>query len=230
MDSPEQPGGGLARQTVLIFIGMAGLAAALTILFLSMRSVMKIGGTCASGNTPYVISHPCPKGVSGLLVGSIWGGLIFAGLYAWQSSAAGAPALVALAWPALFLSLGYNFLDFGIHPPDDSGLVWGWLICGALFLVMGGAPLVLYLFFGRGERSRILPRGTGPFLRMGAGIASTASHWTPSTIWGAPAPTVPSRGDFVSRLERLAELHRAGDLTDDQYQSAKEQIIRETRS
>src|SRR5436190_15088757 len=50
---------------VLIFVGLAGGTAALTILFLSMRAVMRIGGFCASGG-PYQIQTQCPKGVPGV--------------------------------------------------------------------------------------------------------------------------------------------------------------------
>ena len=47
-----------------------------------------------------------------------------------------------LAWPALFLSLGWNFLEFGFDPPgEDDGLVWGWIVCGVVFWLMGGLPL-----------------------------------------------------------------------------------------
>jgi len=46
---------------------------------------------------------------------------IAAGLIIW--GAAGLPgawmSLVFLAWPALFLSLGWNFLEYGFFPPDD---------------------------------------------------------------------------------------------------------------
>ena len=53
----------------------AGLAtAAITVLFLSMRAVMRIGGSCASGG-PFEIRNPCPKGIAGLMIGSVWIGL-----------------------------------------------------------------------------------------------------------------------------------------------------------
>src|SRR5713226_10770653 len=41
--------------------------------------------SCASGNTPYAIAQPCPKGTGTdivLLMGGIFGGLIGAGVYA----------------------------------------------------------------------------------------------------------------------------------------------------
>ena len=131
----------LVRRSILMFIGMAGVSGALTVLWFSMRAVMEIGGSSASGNVPYQISRPCPSGVPGLMVGSIFLGLAFLALY---TVTAVGPNLTLFAWPALFISLGWNFMDFGVNPPNgSSGPVWGWVICGVIFLLMGGIPLVL---------------------------------------------------------------------------------------
>ena len=141
----------LARKVVLTFVGALGVAAALTILFYCMRSVMEIGGSCASGNTPFEIARPCPDGVPGLMVGSIFGGLFFLAVYAFNAVG---PNLTFLAWPALFLSLGWNFLEFGVNPPgDDGGLAFGWLICGVVFVAMGGIPLLFALSTMRSDRA-----------------------------------------------------------------------------
>jgi hypothetical protein len=154
----------VVRRSVLCFIGMLGVTAALTVLFFSMRAVMEIGGSCASGNVPYEISRPCPSGVPGLMVGSILLGLAFLGLYAFTAVG---PNLTLLAWPALFLSLGWNFLDYGVNPPDGSeGVVWGWLLCGAIFVLMGGVPLLIGIravMHGRATRAMRAP--TGPTMR-----------------------------------------------------------------
>jgi hypothetical protein len=132
--------GWLVRRFTLTDVGLVGVTAALTIMFFAMRAVMDIGGSCASGNTPYQIARPCPDGVGGLMTGSILLGLVFLAVYG--ISAIG-PNLTLLAWPALFLSLGWNFLEYGVNPPDGStGVVWGWLICGVVFALMGGLPLV----------------------------------------------------------------------------------------
>src|SRR5437868_5432072 len=93
------------RASLWVFVSLAAVACAITLLFLGMRSVMKIGGTCASGG-PYLISSPCPKGVPLVVLGGIWGGLVFAAVYAYQAIKAGIPSLIWLLWPALFLSLG----------------------------------------------------------------------------------------------------------------------------
>src|SRR5207247_9081411 len=118
---------------IRVFLGLAGVACARTLLCLGMRSAMNIGATCASGQQPYVVAHPCPAGVVLLLPASIWGGLIFLGLYVWQAWRNKAPSLLALIWPALFLSLGWNFLDFGLNPTGGGGVSVGWLVCAVVF-------------------------------------------------------------------------------------------------
>lgn len=131
------------RAAVWIFFSLGGVACAVTLLFLAMRAVMEIGGACAEGG-PYVPRQECPDGVPGILVGSIWGGLILAGVYVWNVVRHGVPSFAWLFWPALFLSLGWNFFEYALDPPGEGdGLVWGWLVCGVLFAVMGGGPLVL---------------------------------------------------------------------------------------
>jgi hypothetical protein len=146
--------GTLVRRSVVTFLCMVGIAAAFTVLFFSMRSVMDIGGSCASGNTPFEIVRPCPEGVPGLMIGSIFGGLILIAVYAFNAIG---PNLTLLAWPVLFLSLGWNFLEYAFSPPDGGeGIVWGWLICGVLFVLMGGLPLVFGIKFALdGKESRI---------------------------------------------------------------------------
>jgi hypothetical protein len=138
--------GSRAARLAGIFIGLAGLCAALTMLFWSMRAVMEIGGSCASGNVPHEITRPCPQGTGWMMTSSIFGGIFMFGLYA--VSAAGGPSLWPLAWPALFLSLGWNFFQYGVDPPFGSDAAPGWLICGVLFALMGGFPLLLLLKSG----------------------------------------------------------------------------------
>ena len=105
-------------------LGIAGLAFCIALLWLGMRAVMDLGGFCASGG-PYEIAVACPDAVIATTPLSILGGFLAAGLIIW--GAAGLPgawmSLVFLAWPALFLSLGWNFLEYGFFPPE-GGWVW----------------------------------------------------------------------------------------------------------
>ena len=125
-------------------IAVALLVTCLTLVFLAMRSVMDVGGACADGG-PYVSAQPCPDGVPLAMIGGIFGIFVF-GALVWRFGAAvGEPftTLPFLAWPALFGSLGWNFLDYGIlSPPEGHGIVWGWLIPGVLFELMAFVPLV----------------------------------------------------------------------------------------
>ena len=69
-----------------------------------------------------------------------------------------------LAWPGLFLSLGWNFLEFAFLP--QGGLAWGWLICGVVFVLMGGLPLLLAFKVVRDKIKSRLHNGAGlgPYL------------------------------------------------------------------
>jgi hypothetical protein len=129
----------LVRRSILTFVGLATVSGGLAVLYFPMRVIMEVGGSCASGNTPFAIARPCPSGVPGLMIGSIFLGLIGLGIYAVNAFGIN---LTLLAWPALFLSLGWNFLEYGVNPPG-GGTSGGWLICGVLFVLMGGIPLVL---------------------------------------------------------------------------------------
>jgi hypothetical protein len=227
-------------------VGLAGVAFSLTLLFRSMRSVQSIGGFCASGGSAYQIAHQCPKGIAGLLPLSIFGGLLFLGLFAVCAGDAGR-SLLWLAWPALFLSLGWNFLDYGLHlTTTGSGVDAGFLVCGVLFIVMGAVPLVWLLpilwnvVTGRGDSETTSRASVAPLMGYTSVRFSPPASSTPSTpappVWGtgvkfappatsAPTTTASTGRDVASELERLASLHRRGELTDAEYDAAKQRAI-----
>jgi hypothetical protein len=101
----------------------------------SVIGVMTVGGTCASGNTPYVIATPCPENAVVFLPWVIFTGLIAVGIAVGLASGIGFQLRV-WAWPILFGVLGGLFLI--------SGQVVGYLI-GAMFIVMALVPLVIEL-------------------------------------------------------------------------------------
>lgn len=118
------------------------LAGCMTLLFQAMRGVLDLGGMVASGG-PYAIEHPAPGWVWLFPVSIVTGMLAGFGCMLFQRRTGG-PPLHLLAWPALFGSLGYNFIDYAFNPPGEgSGVVAAWLICGILFVGMGAAPLIL---------------------------------------------------------------------------------------
>jgi putative oligomerization/nucleic acid binding protein len=153
------PGVGPSATPTRVLAGyLAGIGlgtTSITLLFLGMRAVMDVGGACADGG-PYVSAQPCPAGVPLAMIGGMFGLFGSAGLIVWFGSriGVGAASIVALGWPLLFLSLGFNFLDYAFHPPDTEATpVWGWLIPGALFWLMGGAPLAVGIAAWRQARA-----------------------------------------------------------------------------
>ena len=105
-----------AVAVVVLGVGLAAGAAAITILSLILRSVTAVGGSCADGG-PDVSTQPCPSGTGTALL------LVFACALTcligtlWAASVVEAPMPLLLTWPALFLTLGWNFLEDGLEPP-----------------------------------------------------------------------------------------------------------------
>ena len=98
-------------------------------------------GVVASGG-PYHIAHQAPGWIWTFPV-SIIGGLIFLFFYSLYAKKIGGLKLALFAWPILFCTLGYNFLAYSFIPAEKGGgIAVGWLICGILFELMGGLPLL----------------------------------------------------------------------------------------
>jgi hypothetical protein len=184
-------------------------------------SVMDIGGSCGSGG-PYEIATPCPTGTWMAPVG-IFLGLAGVAAYALLRPS-GSPSLVALAWPALFGSLGVQFLRAAAEESD----AWGWWLCGVVFLVMAVAPIAFVVADDRRALGRML---------LGDGLAEVdpadrARSTAPTTAPGvnvtfvAPSSNGSSEdGDLAESLERLSRLHRCGDLSDAEYAEAKQKVL-----
>jgi hypothetical protein len=123
-----------------MLLGLAGVSAAMTVLFLGMRAVMDVGGFCAEGG-PYQIAVHCPENVTVLIPGSIFVGLAGTALYV-INRIDGGPNIAILLWSVLFGSLGWNFLEYG-YAAGHPGVEVAWLFCGLLFELMAIAPLWL---------------------------------------------------------------------------------------
>jgi Short C-terminal domain len=215
--SPREEGLG-ARQlvpTLAVGFSLAGIACGLTLTFLSMRSVMNVGGFCAEGG-PYQIRQHCPQGVPGLLLGGIWGGVILALVYIGVVIKWHVPHFIHLLWSALFLSLGWNFFEFAFNPPGTTkGVVWGWLICGVLFVLMGGLPLIVVVpavvrefLYGKEQRHN-----------FPGGVPVDHARRVAQTFG------VTRQSGMVGDLERLEALRKSGTLTDDEYEAAKRRLL-----
>jgi hypothetical protein len=88
-----------------------------------------------------------------------------------------------LAWPALFLSLGWNFLEYGVDPPDGSAnVVWGWLFCGVLFVLMGGLPLLFGISAALHGRESRASRARASLVNRSSSFGAVAN----SSAWSMP--------------------------------------------
>jgi Short C-terminal domain len=237
----------LAPSIVGYLAGVALGTACLTLVFLGMRSVMDVGGACADGG-PYVSAQPCPDGAALALTGGIFGLVAAAGLMIWFGSRLGGGyvSLVFLGWPALFISLGFNFLQYGFDPPGDvAGPEWGFLIPGVMFWAMGGIPLLFGIWGWREARggragaaavtvnrlrsSITLPSSRIEFAPNASGAPRPVNSGPVPAPAPAPSPASAPSGDvdelLVSQLERLGSLHASGALTDDEFAVAKARIL-----
>ena len=187
---------GPSTRTVLLYlIGVAGLAFSIALMFIEMRAVLDVGGSCADGG-PYVSRQPCPQG-TWLMFLAIFGGFGWGALAFWAGMSIGGRygAVPFLAWPALFCTLGFNFLQYGVAPPGGGGVELGFLIPGILFELMGGIPLALGLKWGE-------------FAVMRAGTASGRLSWPPACARRTNAR--PSFGDVLAGARDSATVADAG--------------------
>ena len=158
--------------------------------------------------------------VGGSAIGGAYGGILF------------------LAWPALFLSLGWNFLEFAFK--SRGGPELGWLIPGILFMLMGGGPLAAMLPSRGGSRRdpAAMRRLLGDFQARRRQVGSDEDRPDPfaprspvaAEEADAAAGAVGGRTDLTSRLERLATLHASGSLTDAEFEEAKRRVMGEVAS
>jgi hypothetical protein len=242
------PAGRVLRKAVLTFVALTIVIGCITVLFLGMRAVMEIGGSCGSSNT-YVVQTPCPEGVGWMIPASIWIGIIALGFYVGLRSGLPGPDWVTLAWPALFLSLGWNFWEYGLDAPG-GGMSWGSIICGVLFVLMGAVPLFAvlsspdarrHLLWGGPPASegdtrpsmRDVAKAAAPTIRPTHVASGGGALVTAHSSAGAPPATTTTAvddgtasidgvdHDLAEDLERLAEMFRNGELTVDEYADAK---------
>jgi hypothetical protein len=228
---------GPSTRTVLLYlVGIAGLAFSIALMFIEMRAVLDVGGSCADGG-PYVSAQPCPEG-TWLMFLAIFGGFGWGALAFWAGSSIGGRfgSVPFLAWPALFCTLGFNFLQYGVSPPGGGGIELGFLIPGILFELVGGIPLALGLRYGgcgdstAGERLRAAQLAAGLRTTSGetSGTPTTRTYPTlGEALAGSPATVLEAdpRIDLATELGRIADLHDRGALTDDEFAAAKATLL-----
>ena len=147
----------MMRRLAVLYASVLVMLLATTWVFLGMRSVMDIGGTCGSGG-PYEIATPCPTNVAVFLTVGIPIMLIAAFVGSAVAMGLGAPNLLLPMWWLLFGSLGWNFLEYGLFSGE---VVWGWVLCGVMFELMALPALLIQLPWGwsgpAGVQARITP-------------------------------------------------------------------------
>lgn len=203
----------------------------LTLLYQSVRAVMDVGGACASGGA-YQIRQACPKGVGWVVPASIFG-MFFAGIFTFVGVFPdGGARPYVFSWSALFLALGWNFLDDGFNPPGRNGTVVGWVICGVVFVVMGGVPL-LFLLAPRAARWSLWgpnSQRADDYLHPYKPPPVRSPKPDAPALPPAPAARKHDDGDVVERLATLADLRERGMLDDDEYERAKRAVLDEETS
>jgi len=167
--------GRVVARAMFLTLGTVLFVASLTVVYQSMRSVMDIGGSCTSGG-PYVTSGPCPDNVVWAMPLGVFGMMAGAGLSLLATFPQGGPHPYVFSWSALFLALGWNFLDYGVSPTGD-GTSWSWIICGITFVVMAVVPLI-FLFAPRTFRWATW----GPTEQPVPGAGSAGTHRSPRDL------------------------------------------------
>jgi hypothetical protein len=190
-------------------------------------------GTCASGNTPYQISQPCPEGTGTtilLMMAGIFGGLIGAGIFAFRGEApwgsgkrrfGGSFGFGTLAWGLFFTATGATCLIAALS--DDSlsaGSDLGGKIVGVTFLVMGLPALLISIWgfvksFGSRDERPAAAATSGGGSKMPWGTAGSGGGG------GRKA------GDSIGKLERLQKLREDGALSDAEFEREKAKILAE---
>src|SRR3954463_11150054 len=176
-------------------LGLAMFVGGIVLFNVKLVALLQTG-TCASGNTPYQVSQPCPSGTGTdilLLMAGIFGGLIGAGIFAfrgdppWNSdrpiNSASSFSFGVFAWGLFFTATGATSLTASLTNKaiqDSSGGKLGGLIVGGIFLLMG-VPALLMALWGlvsglgkRDERPATATAGSG-LPGMGGGVVSRMS-------------------------------------------------------
>jgi len=150
---PVAGGRPVRRAVAVVVLGssVAAGAAAITLLSRILRSVTAVGGSCADG-APYVLAQPCPSGTGTALLFLFPCALLCLVGGLWGASVLEAPPALWLGWPALFLTLGWNFLEDGFDPPMGGSIAVGYVVCGVVFVLMGAGPLLFWRSIARGSR------------------------------------------------------------------------------
>lgn len=247
MEGRRRPDPGFGG-VLLLVVGVAGFAMCLTLLYNGSQAVMAIGGFCAEGG-PYVIEQHCPEGAAPATLLGILGLWVFGAIGLVGAARVGGYGwLIVAAWTATFGVLGWGFLQSGvIDPPEGETVVWGFLIPGVVFELMAWVPAALLVVAWWGARRSGLSLDVGVSgIEVTKGMPGPGQPGRAAEIPVDPARRAEATGAddelvtaggapefaegtqaLMDRLERLADMRDRGLLSPDEYETAKDLIIRE---
>jgi hypothetical protein len=166
-------------------------------------------GTCASGG-PYVVARECPDGTTAIffaLMGGIIGHFIAAGIYLTRGTPPGGrppqnAGIILWFWTGIFwsLAIGCFLAVWGPDANPGPGAKEGGLIVGFMGLIFGIGGIWATSLGRKTARAFSLP-GTG-------------------------SPRALAKVD-QGRINALARLRQDGSLTDDEFETLKNKIVRE---
>lgn len=217
-------------------LGLAMFLGGIVLFNVKLVSLLETG-TCASGNTPYEISQPCPAGTGTdilLLIAGIFAGLIGAAIFAfrgdppWNRDGRGGRfggfSFGIFAWGLFFTATGATSLIASLTNQaiqDSSGGKLGGIIVGVTFLVMGVPALLIALggllkgLSGRDERPPAMTATAGGMAtggvmsRMSAGLdqARAAQSLSSRLPWGS-TPSSAGAGGTSGQIAKLERLQK----------------------
>jgi hypothetical protein len=210
------------RYVLRTFVGMFGFALCWVLVGYGIYDMLQVG-TCASGG-PYVSARQCPDGTGGIffaLTGGIIGMFLAAGIYLTRGKPPGSATppsnrgIVIWFWTGLFWSLAAgSFLGvWGPNAAPGPGGNVGGLIVGFMGLIMGAGGLFALGWGHRRKPSRL-------FSPTVLGLAGAAARQI--GVVGAPEDQ-PSG----ARVDTLDALRQSGALTDTEFETLKNKIMRE---
>ena len=207
----------------LLVVGVVGLVAAnLVGAYVVDSLVVESENRTAAANAWDILAELLRSTFRWLLVGGIlflvaaW--LAGAGRRAIAARRVLAPALRVRAWAYAALGVVALVLLF-TGPAGDFARYLAVLA----FVVLGAAWIELM----RTQALREFPDASTP--ELFADARTRVTHWWEARRTPAPAvepvPAPPSGGDLTARLARLADLHARGELTDEEFASAKARVL-----
>lgn len=212
-------------------LGAAIFIGAVVLFNVKLTELLDVG-TCATGSTPYQIARPCPEGTGTdilLLTGSIFAGLLGAGIFALRGSSPRGEGRLSgissgmLVWGVFFTATGAVAL---LHALTSAAVTpggkLGGAIVGATFLLMG-LPVLIFILTGviSDLRDPSTPApGAPPPPRAPAPRLVSAPTSPPA------AASAQSGDDTIGKLERLQKLHESGALTPTEFELEKIKLLR----